>query len=74
MGLQIGFKWLLYMWQFNMKCYACDCILTPQESVRRFEESQEFVDLCNKRLTTIEDDVETVDGEYAEDDYEDQDE
>ena len=42
-------------------------ILTPAESVRRFKGSGEFVDMCNKCLSTISDDIETVDGSVDED-------
>lgn len=51
-----------------MRCYSCNCILTPRESVRRFSESQDFVDLCNTCLSTIDEDVDTVDGAYVEED------
>jgi hypothetical protein len=44
------------------RCVACNVILTPSESVRRFKHSGEFVDMCNKCLSTISDDVEVVDG------------
>ena len=56
-----------------MRCSACNVILSTSESVRRFKNSGDFVDLCNKCLSTISDDVETVDGEAhdeeSEDDY-----
>jgi hypothetical protein len=55
-----------------MRCSACNVILSTSESVRRFKNSGDFVDLCNKCLSTISDDVETVDGEAQdeeEDDY-----
>ena len=58
-----------------MRCTACNVILTTSESVRRFKDSGEFVDLCNKCLSTISEDVTTVEGiasdeeEYTEDDY-----
>lgn len=45
-----------------MKCHACNVTLSTSESVRRFKESGEFVDLCNKCLATISDDVEVVEG------------
>jgi len=57
-----------------MKCYCCDHILTPTESVRRFKESNVFVDMCNKCLSTLDSDIETVDSDNLEDEYEDQDE
>lgn len=53
-----------------MKCSCCDVILTTQESVRKFRNSGEYVDMCNKCLSTISDDVQVVDGEADdEDDY-----
>jgi hypothetical protein len=58
-----------------MRCSACNVILTTSESVRRFKDSGEFVDLCNKCLSTISDDVTTVEGiasdeeDYNDDDY-----
>lgn len=56
-----------------MKCQACDKILSTQESVRRFKESNAFVDLCNGCLATIDDSVETVDSINLEDDeYDDE--
>lgn len=54
-----------------MKCYSCDKILSTQESVRRFKESNTFVDLCNKCLATIDSSIETVDSDnLGEDDEE----
>lgn len=55
-----------------MRCAACNVILTTSESVRRFKNSGAFVDLCNKCLSTISDDVQTVDGE-ADDERDDDD-
>lgn len=58
-----------------MRCSACNVILTTSESVRRFKDSGDFVDLCNKCLSTISEDVSTVEGiasdeeEYTDDDY-----
>ncbi len=45
-----------------MRCYSCNKVLTTQESVRRFKGSGDFVDLCNGCLSTISEDVDTVDG------------
>ena len=50
-----------------MRCEACNVILTTQEATRRFKESGTFVDLCNKCLTTIDDQVEYTDGNTDED-------
>jgi hypothetical protein len=49
-----------------MKCSCCDVILTTAESVRKFKDSGQYVDMCNKCLATISDDVDTVDGVAAE--------
>ncbi len=56
-----------------MRCYCCNKLLSDQEATRRFQESQEFVDMCNECLVTIDDDVDTTDGfvEDSFDDYED---
>jgi hypothetical protein len=58
-----------------MKCYCCDHILTPVESTRRFKTSNTFTDMCNKCLSTLDSDIETIDSDNIEGDgYEDQDE
>ena len=51
-----------------MRCTACNVPLSTTESVRRFKGSGEFVDLCNKCLSTISDDIKTVDGVASEED------
>jgi len=51
-----------------MKCSCCDVILTTQESVRKFKNSGEYVDMCNKCLSTISDDVQVIDGEAEDED------
>lgn len=56
------------------RCYSCNCILTPQESVRRFRESDAFTDLCSKCLRDVS--VPTLEGQgYREctDDWEEDD-
>lgn len=57
-----------------MRCQACNVILTSQEATRRFKESNTFVDLCSKCLTTIEDDVGDVTEGYLgeEEDFDDE--
>jgi hypothetical protein len=56
-----------------MRCYSCNNILTTQESVRRFKNSGDFVDMCNKCLSSISDEVDTVDGKASdEDEYSDE--
>jgi len=57
-----------------MRCTACNVVLTPEEAVRRFKGSGTFVDMCNKCLSTISDDVETVDGQAVDDVEEEEDE
>lgn len=57
-----------------MKCSCCDVILTTQESVRKFRNSGEYVDMCNKCLSTISDDVQVVDGDAEDDDQVSEDE
>lgn len=54
-----------------MRCQACNVILTPTESVRRFKGSGEFVDLCGKCLETISDDVTTMEGNTTDENEED---
>jgi len=54
-----------------MRCYCCNKVLTSQESTRRFKQSNEFVDMCNTCLSTIDEDVEVTDG-YQEDDDNDE--
>ncbi len=43
-----------------MRCLSCDVILSDFEATRKYSKSGEFVDLCNKCFSTIEDDVEVV--------------
>ncbi len=56
-----------------MRCYCCNNLLTPQESVRRFKESGTFTDMCNGCLGEISDDVDTVDGDNPEEELFDDD-
>jgi hypothetical protein len=51
-----------------MRCSACNVILTTQESTRKFKVSGDYVDMCNKCLHTIDDDVDYTEGNYDEDD------
>ena len=39
-----------------MRCFCCNHILTPAESVRKFS-SGAFTEMCTKCLSTIDDDV-----------------
>lgn len=50
-----------------MRCYACNKVLSTQESTRKFA-SGEYADMCNKCLGTIQEDVNTQEGE-PEDEY-----
>lgn len=56
-----------------MRCYCCNKLLSDQEATRRFQESQEFVDMCNECLNTIDDEVDTTDG-YVEESHDDDEE
>lgn len=51
-----------------MRCYCCNKILSNQEATRKFKTSGEFVDMCNKCLTTVDEDVQYTDGYCEEDD------
>jgi hypothetical protein len=53
-----------------MKCYACDCILTPQEATRKFKGSKTFVDMCTPCLKTIDDEVEYTKGNVVQEEPE----
>ena len=44
-----------------MRCISCDCILTPQESVRKFKDSGEYTETCSGCLQYIP--VATTEGE-----------
>ena len=55
-----------------MRCAACNVILNNQEATRKFANSGQFVDLCNKCFNTIADDVQYTENDYEEvkdDDY-----
>ena len=45
-----------------MRCVACNVILTTQESTQKFVGSGDYVDMCNKCLSTIDEDVQYSDG------------
>ena len=55
-----------------MRCNCCNVILNTQESVRKFQTSGDYVDMCNKCLNTIDDDVQYDEGfgEEVDDDEE----
>jgi len=44
-----------------MRCLACNVLMTDYEATRRYLDSQEFVDLCNRCYAVTLDDSETVD-------------
>jgi hypothetical protein len=46
-----------------MKCLSCDTILTDIEATRKFEKSNDFVDLCNYCFLTISDEVEVIENQ-----------
>jgi hypothetical protein len=49
-----------------MRCYCCNRALSTQESTRKFEESGEYVDMCNTCLASIEDDIPYNEGNVEE--------
>jgi len=51
-----------------MRCQCCNKVLNTQEATRRFKASNTFVDMCNGCLSTIEDDVEVVEGSSNDED------
>lgn len=51
-----------------MRCECCNKVLSSQEATRRFKGSDTFVDMCNKCLDTISDEVETTEGYTGPDD------
>lgn len=58
-----------------MRCKACNCRLTEQESTRKMVNTGEYPDLCNHCFGTISDDVAYIEGTGASnkdlgDDYE----
>jgi hypothetical protein len=55
-----------------MRCYACNNILKPSESTRKFKESGAFTDMCEVCLGTIAE-VETVEGAGEDEDLFDDD-
>jgi hypothetical protein len=55
-----------------MRCSACNVILTTQESTRKFKVSGDYVDMCNKCLHTIDEDVQYSEGNNDNDTFEDE--
>lgn len=50
-----------------MRCVACNCRLTEQESTRKMVNTGEYPDLCNHCFSTIADDVAYIEGTGASD-------
>lgn len=57
-----------------MRCYCCNTPLSGAQAVRRFKDSNEFTDMCDRCLETISDDVETVDGDIPPEEDEEEEE
>lgn len=64
-----------------MRCLSCNKNLTDFESTRKFASTGEFLDLCNRCYSDIQDDVDTLirpdlqEDEVAdEDNYDDEEE
>jgi hypothetical protein len=49
-----------------MRCECCNQLLTTQESTRKFKTSNTYVDMCNKCLETISDDVDVTEGNFLD--------
>ncbi len=50
-----------------MRCLACNIRLTNRESVRRYANSNAFVDLCNRCFSEVAEEIPDVgDGQLAE--------
>lgn len=56
-----------------MRCSCCNVLLTTQESTRKFKESQTYVDMCNKCLETISNEVDVTEGNTSDDNYPEED-
>jgi hypothetical protein len=57
-----------------MRCLACNKILTDYEATRRFDQSKQFVDLCNHCFYSgVSEDLNTIEREdLGESDIEDE--
>jgi hypothetical protein len=40
-----------------MRCLSCNQRLSDQESVRKYANSNSFIDLCNRCFSTVSDDI-----------------
>ena len=56
----------------KIRCQACNVILTTQEATRKFKVSGDFVDLCNKCLSTIDDDVTYCKGNHEDEEVDEE--
>lgn len=57
-----------------MRCQCCDHILTDFEATRKFKESQEYADMCNRCVKELPPEIEFVgrsdlDTEQGPDDF-----
>ena len=43
-----------------MRCLSCNKILTDFESTRKFASTGEFLDLCNRCYSEVQDDIDTI--------------
>lgn len=44
-----------------MRCLSCNCVLTDYESTRKSAHTNDYIDLCNRCFSSVEDDMDTVD-------------
>lgn len=44
-----------------MRCVCCNAVLSDFESTRRSINTNDFVDICNICIKTIDDDIKTID-------------
>ncbi len=51
-----------------MKCCCCDKLLNNFESTRKSRATGEYLDMCNKCYSTIDDTVKTINKESFEED------
>lgn len=40
-----------------MRCLSCDVVLSDFEATRKYEDTQHYVELCNKCFSTISDEI-----------------
>jgi hypothetical protein len=51
-----------------MRCLSCDCELTDIEATKKYENGNDYIDLCDRCLDTIVDDLDSDDETEVEDD------